>query len=413
MTLDQTPVLLGVAAGAIAIGAFLLWRARRADRRNWFIERAPELPLRLVSASDDVWTNGTVVCDTPLWVPYFDVRCAHYSYRIEEEVRKTRTNSKGETETYYTWETKHSESESTEFWIVDGDDKVLVRSSEAEFDQLESTGTSYQTSKLRHSARYFAPGGHAEVVGLIDEEGQTIGDGQNIPLVVTRRPRAEFIKSIERSEGLLRGFGLFFLWVGLSAASLSATTALGWFAPRRGVSQPIPALIVAGLLGLVPLSVLFGVYTYNTLVAWRGRVRNSWRLIDIDLKNRYDLIPQLVTVIQAGAAHERELLEQVSTLRSGYIDGDIAARVGQEADARRAVSSFLALQEAYPDLKTNELYAQLRNTLTALEDKIAHDREFYNESATEYRNLLEKFPHVIIARLGKFEALPLFRLEDS
>jgi LemA protein len=410
---DEIPVLLGVAAGATAIGWFLLWRARRADRRNWFIERAPELPLRLVSASDDVWTNGTVVCDAPLSIPYFDVRCAHYRYKIEEEVRRTRKNSKGETETYYTWETRHSESDSTDFWIVDGDDGIIVRSSEAQFDQLESTDTSYQTSRLRHSASYFAPGGHAEVVGLIDEEGQTIGDGQNIPLVVTRRPRAEYIKSIERSEGLLRGFGLFFLWAGLSTASLAGPVALGWFRPLRGGSELVAPLIVAGLLGLVPLSVLFGVYTYNTLVAWRGRVRNSWRLIDIDLKNRYDLIPQLVTVIQAGAAHEQELLEQVSTLRSGYIDGGIAARVGQEAEASRAVSSFLALQEAYPDLKSNELYAQLRDTLTALEDKIAHDREFYNESATEYRNLLEKFPHVIVARLGKFEALPLFRLEDS
>ncbi len=406
-------MIFGVAAIATVGGMLLLWRAHRADRRNWFIERAPELPLRLVSPSDDVWTGGEIRCEAPLTIPYFGITCVHYNYRTEEKVLRTRTNSKGETETYYTWETQHSESDSTDFRIVDEQNALVVRSREARFDQLESTGTSYETSRLRHSAGYFEPGGHTGVVGLVDEEGSTIGRGENISLVVTRRPRADYVQAIERGESLQRGFGLFFLWLGLSVAVFAGIIAMGWIRPPESGADLALPLIVAALLGLVPLSILWGVFIYNRLVDLRGRVRNAWRLIDIDLKNRYDLIPQLVTVIQAGAAHERELLEKISTLRSSYVDGDIDARVDQEADATRAVASFLTLAEAYPDLKTNDLYAQLRNTLTALEEKIAHDRHFYNESATEYRDLLESFPHVAVARLGKFEAPPLFRLQDS
>ena len=83
-------MIFGVAAIATVGGMLLLWRAHRADRRNWFIERAPELPLRLVSPSDDVWTGGEIRCEAPLTIPYFGITCVHYNYRTEEKVLRTR-----------------------------------------------------------------------------------------------------------------------------------------------------------------------------------------------------------------------------------------------------------------------------------------------------------------------------------
>ena len=122
----QDPRILIAAAVGFLVGVALLWWARRSDRRNWFIERAPQLPLRLVNPSDDVWVDGTVACDAPLHVPWFDVPCVHYSYTIEKKVRRTRRTSDGKTETYYTWVNEHSDSGSTRFRLVDEDASIEV-----------------------------------------------------------------------------------------------------------------------------------------------------------------------------------------------------------------------------------------------------------------------------------------------
>lgn len=137
-------------------------------------------------------------------------------------------------------------------------------------------------------------------------------------------------------------------------------------------------------------------------------MKTAWRQIDVDLKNRYELIPELVTIVQAYAEHERTVAEMLSRLRY-----DPATGIGVDWRQAAGISftDIWALQERYPELKANQLFAHLQNQLTALEEKIAHGRQFYNDSLLEYDNTRHKFPAVLVARLtGSFPDYEPFAL---
>ena len=168
------------------------------------------------------------------------------------------------------------------------------------------------------------------------------------------------------------------------------------------------------VIGVIALLVVATVAVYNRLVQLRNRVEAAWAQIDVQLKRRYDLIPNLVETVKGYAAHERETLEAVTKARQQAVD---ATGVEDKAQAENMLTQTLrqlfAVAEAYPDLKANQNFLQLQEELTATESRIAYSRQFYNESALAYDNARETFPTNLIAGMFNFEEKPYFEAEAA
>jgi LemA protein len=184
------------------------------------------------------------------------------------------------------------------------------------------------------------------------------------------------------------------------------------------------ALIVVG--GIVLLALMFGVGTYNKLVTLRNRLENAFAQIEVQLKRRYDLIPNLVETVKGYMKHERETLEAVIAARNNAVGGLQAAAANpgdpaamqQLASAETALSGTLgrlfALSEAYPDLKANQNMAQLTEELTSTENKVAFARQAYNDSVMQFNTYRQSFPPVFFAGLFGFsEDAELLEFADS
>jgi LemA protein len=174
-------------------------------------------------------------------------------------------------------------------------------------------------------------------------------------------------------------------------------------------------VIVAIIVGaLVLLVVLAAILSYNGLVRHRNRIDNAWSQIDVQLKRRYDLIPNLVETVKGYAAHERQVLENVTQARANAINAQGPA---QQAEAENVLSgalkSLFAVAEAYPDLKANQNFLSLQEELTSTEDRVAYARQFYNDSVLSYNNKLQTFPRNVIAGMFKFEAREYFEGEPE
>ncbi|HAU37724.1 MAG TPA: hypothetical protein DCX07_08415 [Phycisphaerales bacterium] len=168
------------------------------------------------------------------------------------------------------------------------------------------------------------------------------------------------------------------------------------------------------VLAIVVLAVLALVAIYNGLVQKRIRCQEAWSQIDVQLKRRYDLIPNLVETVKGYAAHEKETLERVIQARNAAI---AAQGVKQQAEAENmltgALKQLFALSEAYPNLKANENFAQLQEELTSTENKISFSRQHYNDSAAVYNTARETFPNNLVAGVFGFQRQEFFELEDK
>jgi len=167
------------------------------------------------------------------------------------------------------------------------------------------------------------------------------------------------------------------------------------------------------LVGVVALLVLAAVLVFNRLVWLRNRVDNGWAQIDVQLRRRYDLIPNLVETVRGYAAHERELFEEVTRARTRAID---ASSVPDQAQAEDQITHGLrqlfAVVEAYPELKANENFLALQEELTGTESKIAYARQFYNDQVMRLNTLIQSFPSVLVARAFGFAEREFFDIED-
>ena len=167
-------------------------------------------------------------------------------------------------------------------------------------------------------------------------------------------------------------------------------------------------------IGVVVLIVLFLVVTYNRLVQLRNRIDAAWSQIDVQLKRRYDLIPNLVETVKGYAAHERETLENVIKARqqAGAAQG-VENKAQAENMLTAALRQLFAVAEAYPDLKANVNFLALQEELTGTEGRIAFARQFYNEQTLAYDNAREVFPTNVIAGMFNFEEKPYFEVEEA
>jgi LemA protein len=174
---------------------------------------------------------------------------------------------------------------------------------------------------------------------------------------------------------------------------------------------------VAPLLILLAIVVVLGIYVialYNGLISLRNRIENAWAQIDVQLKRRYDLIPNLVETVKGYAGHERETLEAVIAARNAAMS---ATGPKEQAQAENMISgalkSLFALQEAYPDLKANQGFLDLQEELTGTEGRIAYARQFYNDTVYKYNTRIQSFPAVVIAGMLKFTPREYFEADDE
>lgn len=166
------------------------------------------------------------------------------------------------------------------------------------------------------------------------------------------------------------------------------------------------------LIAIVAILVLWLVMTYNKLVQLRARVKNAWAQIDVHLKRRFDLIPNLVSTVKGYAAHESGTLEKVVEARNRFNSATTPTeRMEASNELTSMLSKLMLLVEAYPDLKANQNFIQLQNELRTTEDKIAFTRQFYNDTVMKLNAKLETFPTVLVAGMFGFRAEPYFEAE--
>jgi len=172
------------------------------------------------------------------------------------------------------------------------------------------------------------------------------------------------------------------------------------------------ALIV--VVALVLLVVAWFIAAYNGFVNLRNRIDNAWAQIDVQLKRRYDLIPNLVETVKGYASHERQTLENVIQARSA---GVAAQSPGEQAQAENMISGALrqlfALQEAYPDLKANQNFLNMQEELTSTEDRISYSRQFYNDQVRKYNTKIQSFPQLVVANMFNFGPREFFETEEQ
>ena len=169
------------------------------------------------------------------------------------------------------------------------------------------------------------------------------------------------------------------------------------------------------VLGLVVLLAIVGIVTYNGLIRSRNQVENSWSQIDVQLKRRIDLIPNLVETVKGYAAHEKETLDAVIRARNAAISasGDPQAQAAADNMMTGALRQIFALSEAYPELKANQNFLALQEELTATEGRVAYARQFYNDTVLNYNNKLQAFPTVIFANMLKFQRREYFEADEA
>jgi LemA protein len=173
------------------------------------------------------------------------------------------------------------------------------------------------------------------------------------------------------------------------------------------------ALVI--VIVLVVALIAWLILAYNGLIRRRNQVENAWSQIDVQLKRRLDLIPNLVETVKGYAAHERQTLEAVINARNTAIAAPDTPREQAEADGllTGALRQVFALGEAYPDLKADSSFLALQEELTATEGRVAYARQFYNDSVLSYNTAIEVFPTVFYARLLKFERREYFEAEEA
>ena len=168
------------------------------------------------------------------------------------------------------------------------------------------------------------------------------------------------------------------------------------------------------VLGILALLVIYVISIYNKLVNSRNKVENQWSQIDVQLKRRADLIPNLVETVKGYAKHEEGTLTKVIEMRNKAVN---ASSVNEKVEANNeltgALSRLMVIAEAYPELKANQNFVSLQNDLKDTEDKISYARQFYNDSAMNFNNLVEMFPSNIIANMFGFKKFEFFKVEEE
>jgi len=167
------------------------------------------------------------------------------------------------------------------------------------------------------------------------------------------------------------------------------------------------------IIGILVVAIFAVVIMYNSLVGLRNQVRNAWAQIDVQLKRRHDLIPNLVETVKGYMTHERETMEAVTNARNlaqRAVGTGVEAQAKAEGELSGALSRLLAVAENYPNLKANQNFMALQEELTATENRVAFSRQYYNDSVLRYNNKIQMFPSNIMANMAGFKQEQFFEV---
>ena len=169
------------------------------------------------------------------------------------------------------------------------------------------------------------------------------------------------------------------------------------------------------ILALIAVAiVLYTISAYNGLVNKRNKVANSWSQIDVQLKRRFDLIPNLLETVKGYAAHEKQTFEAVVQARNNFMSaGSHQEAMKANSELSQGLNRLLAITEAYPELKANENFQELQRELSRTEDKITYARQFYNDVTMNYNNAVQMFPTSIFANRFNFIEEPFFTIDEK
>jgi LemA protein len=171
------------------------------------------------------------------------------------------------------------------------------------------------------------------------------------------------------------------------------------------------------LIAIIVVLAFFAIGSYNRLVSLKNQVQNAWKQIDVQLKRRHDLIPNLINTVRGAMNFEKETLEAVVTARNSAIaaasTGSVPATAAAETQLTGALGRLLAVVEAYPDLKATGNVAQLQEELSATENKIGFARQLYNDTATQYNTAQQTFPTMLFAGMAGAAQVPLWEITEE
>jgi hypothetical protein len=415
----------------LAIACFSLFASLRSCRKKRLIDNLPTSKTHGVFIGL-VELKGTAQCEQPLVSFLAEARCVYYSFDIQERwsrwVTETESDGRGGTRTVTRqesgWTTVNTRTESTPFYVQDDTGSLLVRPEGARIEALSV----FSETCSPMNALYYAKG---PAGGIIDSDHVRRFSESAIPLqaplfiVGQARERqdivapeiaadpkmADYLISVRTQEQVSSGLG-WQIWLFFFLGAVTAPG--GHIASSLALNQEITPLSIGIYIGEFFLYVLgwgigWFVTVYNSLVELRQRVEQGWGQVDIQLKRRHDLIPNLVDTVKGYRDHEASTQEAVTALRSQLS----ATLPGQEgADFRSVQSQINILKEAYPDLKADQNFLALQQSLSETEQRIALARSYFNSIATFYNTRLETVPDRFIAALGGMKPRALMEAND-
>ena len=173
-------------------------------------------------------------------------------------------------------------------------------------------------------------------------------------------------------------------------------------------------IIIILIVALIILLLIWGIATYNRLITERLKVQTQWSQIDVVLRQRFELIPNLLETVKGYAAHEKEVLQSVTDARSRYLAAaDTEGQMKAGTELSGVMSRLMAVAESYPELKANQNFLHLQQQLFAMEEKLANYRQFYNDTVLRYNRLLETVPTNLIAKMFRFKKEEFFKVEEA
>ena len=173
------------------------------------------------------------------------------------------------------------------------------------------------------------------------------------------------------------------------------------------------SVLLWALLGVLGIVVLYVIATFNSLINLKNRVENAWSQIDVQLKRRYDLIPNLINTVKGYMKHEKGVLTEVTKMRSNLISGSMSQKSKASDSISNALKTIFAVAEDYPKLQASENFKMLQEELSGTESKIAYSRQFYNDNVMSLNNRIQQFPSSIIAKMLSFSQREFFKAGES
>ena len=410
------------------LGFIFIFLGLRANRKKRLLQNLPTSKTTGVFIGL-VELKGTAESEIPFSSFLAERRCVQYRWSVEEKwsrtVRETYTDSNGKTRTRTRresgWKTVASGGEQQSFYLCDDKGSILVRPHGAKIESTQvfseycgqsdplyyGKGPSHSVVDSDHRRRfkeYAIPIHHAVfVVGKARERKDFVA-----PEIAADDTAPMFLISTKNEDQVTSGFAMAAgLWTFFGLLLAGGGTGFSLSQQNNPNIGPIVGAVIGGYLLIWAIGWVWTVF--NSLIDLRNRVQRAWSHVDVQLKRRHELIPNLVKIVQALKDHETEVQTQMAEIRS-QSQATAPGEAGDEIHGLR--NTFIAIQEKYPELKTSESFMELNTQLSDTENRIALARDYFNTIATHFNTRIEQVPDCYVGKLGNLQPRPLLTAAD-